>query len=67
MSGRLDEFDTDPFLNHREAAVKVKVHPDTIHRWITSGVLPHMRTPGGRIRIRTSDIDAFSKGQVEDK
>jgi excisionase family DNA binding protein len=67
MSGRLEEFDKDPLLTHREAAAKVKVHPGTIHRWISSGVLPHIRTPGGRIRIRTSDIDAFSNGQGEQK
>jgi excisionase family DNA binding protein len=67
MAGRLEEFDTDPFLNHREAAAKLSVHPGTIHRWIASGQLRHMRTPGNKIRIRKSDLDAFSEGQVEQK
>jgi excisionase family DNA binding protein len=67
MSNRLEEFDTDPFLNHREAAAKMRVHPDTIHRWVSSGQLRHMRTPGNKIRIRKSDLDAFSNGQTEHK
>ena len=67
MSNRLEEFDTDPFLNHREAAAKLRVSPGTIHRWVSSGQLRHMRTPGNKIRIRKSDLDAFSTGKEEHK
>lgn len=34
----------------KDAAAYFEVHPNTIHRWIKTGVLPDSRGPSGRPR-----------------
>jgi excisionase family DNA binding protein len=55
-------------LNHREAAKRLGVHPGTVHRYVSNGSLPHVRTPSNKIRIKQSDLsrlDEFYGGKFE--
>jgi hypothetical protein len=55
-------------LNHREAAKRLGVHPGTVHRYVSNGSLPHVRTPSNKIRIKQSDLsrlDEFYNGKFE--
>jgi excisionase family DNA binding protein len=55
-------------LNHREAAKRLGVHPGTIHRYVSNGSLPHVRTPSNKIRIKQLDLsrlDEFYSGKFE--
>lgn len=55
-SGLLDTADAAQFLH---------VHQKTLMRWVREGQLEAMRTPGGRLRFRQSDLDAFIAKGVE--
>ena len=44
------------WLTPKEAAAKAKVSTAAIYRWIREDNLPYAKTPGGRIRICSSDI-----------
>lgn len=48
----------ESFLTPAEAAERLRVEPDTVRRWIRTGVLPASRTPGmrGRYRIHSADL-----------
>ena len=41
------------------AAAALGVSKDTLRRWYREGKFPGIRTPGGRLRFRPADIDAF--------
>jgi excisionase family DNA binding protein len=42
-----------------EVAELCRVDAATVRRWIDAGKLPAIRLPGGNLRIRRSDVDAF--------
>jgi excisionase family DNA binding protein len=42
-------------------AVSVK----TVSRWAQLGLLPAIRTPGGRLRFRRRDVEEFLRKQGE--
>lgn len=46
-------------LTAKDAAAYVGVYPDTLRRWVDSGLLPDRRTPGGHRRYRRADLDAL--------
>jgi MerR family transcriptional regulator, light-induced transcriptional regulator len=48
----------DDLLTLQEAADALKVHYMTAYRWVRRGDLPAFKA-GGRLRVRTSDMDAF--------
>lgn len=57
---------SDPYdLSPNEAAALIGCHVDTLKRWVKDGKVPVMRTPGGWLRFKRSDIEAFIAGQVE--
>lgn len=51
------------YLTTGEAAAIFDVDPDTVLRWIKSGEIPAIRTPGGHYRI---DRNVFLTKMVED-
>ena len=52
------EHDPNQLLLAREVAELFRVHPDTVSKWAYQGKLPAIRTLGGRLRFRASDIHA---------
>ena len=42
-----------------DVAAELKVHPDTVRRYIKDGKLTSTRLGGTRIRIRRSELDRF--------
>jgi excisionase family DNA binding protein len=46
-------------LTRVEVARALEVHPATVARWATSGVLPSFRTPSGERRYHRQDIEEF--------
>jgi excisionase family DNA binding protein len=49
----------DELLKITDVATELKVHPDTVRRWIKEGKLTPTRLGGTRIRIRRSELDKF--------
>lgn len=37
------------------------VHPNTLRRWVSNGVIPAIRTEGGERRFLVSDLTAYLK------
>lgn len=51
---------SEPFdLSPQAAAAIIGCHEDTLKRWAADGKIPAFRTPGGWVRFRRSDVDAF--------
>lgn len=49
--------DEEPMLSVGRAAKKLGVHPNTLWRWISSGVVVYTKVgPYGRVRVRASDL-----------
>jgi excisionase family DNA binding protein len=46
-------------LTRAEAAQALGVHPATVARWATTGVLPCFRTPSGERRYHRCDVEGF--------
>lgn len=51
------------YITTGEAAAIFDVEPDTVLRWIKSGVIPAIRTPGGHYRINRN---VFLTKMIED-
>ena len=49
----------DELLKIIEVAAELKIHPDTVRRYIKDGKLTPTRLGGTRIRIRRSELDRF--------
>lgn len=47
------------FCGTKEAAQMIGVSPDTIRRWAKQGSISHIRTPGGRLGLLRSDVEAL--------
>jgi excisionase family DNA binding protein len=46
-------------LTVREVADRLIVHPETVLRWVRRGEIPAVRLPGGAIRIREDELEAW--------
>lgn len=46
----------EELLTHREAAAFLKVHPDTLTRWVSEGTVPKPGKVGGRLRYLKSSL-----------
>lgn len=55
----------DRLLTTREAATKFRVHPTTIRRWVTGGLLKAALTPGKHGRYWESDVKAALKKDTD--
>jgi len=51
----------DEYLTRSETADLLKVKPQTLAKWASTGVydLPFTKLRGGAVRYRRSDVDAF--------
>jgi len=50
----------DRWLTVDEAAAQIKVHPETIRRWLRDGKLPGtLISRSGGYRVRQSELDRF--------
>jgi len=53
------------FVTLREAARKLRIHPQTLRNWITNGVIVAYRpNPHGKIYIRLSDINKVRRRRI---
>ena len=50
---------TDRLLNARALAERLDVSPETVLRWTRRGELPAIRLPGGAIRFREVEVEAW--------
>ncbi len=50
---------TDRLLTARELADHLGVSAETVLRWTRKGELPAIRLPGGAIRFREADLEAW--------
>lgn len=48
----------EPLLTTRQVAERLEVTAGTVQKWQRDGKLPSLRTPGGALRFRWSDIEA---------
>jgi excisionase family DNA binding protein len=49
-----------PWLTVAQVAYEFGFSPRTVLRWVDSGELPALRTPGGRLRISQSALDSWA-------
>ncbi len=49
----------DELIGVGEAARMFAVDPRTINRWVRTGKLAGIRTPGGRVKVRKSTVLAW--------
>lgn len=50
---------TPELMTAAEVAERAKVHTETVRRWTRDGALASVKLPNGRLRYRTSDVDAL--------
>jgi excisionase family DNA binding protein len=53
-----------PLLTAREVAERLGVSPETVLRWTRRGELPAVRLPGGAIRYRPDELDAWLEARA---
>jgi excisionase family DNA binding protein len=51
--------DPPELLSTGEVADIFKVARSTVSSWAVKGLLPHIRTPSGRLRFYRSDVERF--------
>ena len=61
MPGRLRP---EPLLTPGEVAGMFKVDPKTVTRWAKAGKIGHVRTLGGHVRFRESEVKAALENYV---
>lgn len=49
----------DPLLTTGDVARLMRVDQKTVSRWVLAGLIPAIKTPGGRWRMRRSVVDAL--------
>jgi excisionase family DNA binding protein len=50
----------DPLMTVPEVAATLRLHPDTVRRWLRAGQLPAVNLGGRRgYRVRRSELDRF--------
>ena len=52
-----DVLNDDPLLTCVEVAALFRVDPKTVSRWAKAGRLQSIKTPGGHVRFRRSDVE----------
>lgn len=52
-------------LKPREAAAMLRVHPNTLWRYVSQGLLRPVRLPSGHRRYRAAEIQAILDGPAD--
>lgn len=52
---------TIALMTQAEVADVFRVSAVTVGKWADTGLLPHLKTPGGRRRFRREDVETFFK------
>lgn len=55
---------SDPLLTARQVADMLGFSTETVLRWTRAGQLPGFRLPGGQLRYRLSEIEAWLNGHA---
>jgi excisionase family DNA binding protein len=55
------QIDANRLLTSHQASALLQVTPGSILNWVKAGHLAAFRTPGGHLRIRTSDLVSFMR------
>jgi excisionase family DNA binding protein len=55
---------TGPLLTARHVSELLDVSTETVLRWVRRGELPAIRLPGGAIRFREDDLEAWMEGRA---
>jgi excisionase family DNA binding protein len=55
----VSERDQERLLTARELASQLGASPETILRWTRRGEVPAFKLPGGAIRYRAADVEAW--------
>ena len=50
---------SDRLLTARELGERLGVSPETVLRWVRRGELPAIRLPGGAVRFREDEVEAW--------
>lgn len=61
-----DRDDTPELLTTNDVARIFNVSSSTVAGWAARGLLPHIRTPTGRLRFRRGDIDRILASGLRD-
>ena len=60
--GYMPEAVRKPYdVSRREAAERLGVHPETIRRWVASGILDHRRSHSGQLWFSPEDIERLRR------
>ena len=59
LTGPISACNTNGFLTIGEASTRYNVHPNSLRRWVDSGKLPAMVTPGNHRKIRASALESL--------
>lgn len=54
---------TEELLTSKEVGETFRVDPKTVTRWVKAGRLTAIRTPGGHLRFRKSEVIQLIEGQ----
>lgn len=54
----------EPLYTPGEVAALLRVDPKTVTRWVKAGKVAAIRTPGGHVRIRESDVETLLEVSV---
>lgn len=63
MTGNTNPPPTRWYLPH-EVAPWLRCDVKTLARWVAEGHFPHIRTPGGHLRLDADYVDAVLRGEV---
>ena len=55
---------SEPLLTAREVAEQLGVCPETVLRWTRARTLPAHRLPGGQLRYRQAELDAWLEARA---
>lgn len=53
---------SDPLMTTGDVAEYMRVNRSTVRNWVDAGHIEHIKTPGGHVRIRYSEVVRIMNG-----